>query len=75
VLARHCDAEGCDRATIATTIHGFGNPLDDVGAFLSSMEEYAKLGVALVEVMPPTPDPAGFVAELTEKVVPRLSEI
>jgi hypothetical protein len=37
--------------------------------------EYAKLGVALVEVMPPTPDPAGFVAELTEKVVPRLSEI
>jgi F420-dependent oxidoreductase-like protein len=75
VLARHCDAEGRDPATIATTILGFGNPLDDVDAFLSRMEEYAKLGVALVEVMPPTPDPAGFVAELTEKVVPRLSEI
>jgi F420-dependent oxidoreductase-like protein len=75
VLARHCDAEGRDPSTIATTILAFGDPLDDVDAFLSNMEGFAKLGVSLVEVMPPTPDPAGWVAELGEKVVPRLSEV
>jgi F420-dependent oxidoreductase-like protein len=75
VLARHCDAEGRDPATIATTILPFGNPLDDVDDFISRMEEYAKLGVSLIEVMPPTPDPAGFVAELGEKVVPKLNEL
>jgi F420-dependent oxidoreductase-like protein len=75
VLARHCEAEGRDPSTIATTILAFGDPLDDVDAFLSNMEGFAKLGVSLVEVMPPTPDPAGWVAELGEKVVPRLSEV
>jgi F420-dependent oxidoreductase-like protein len=75
VLARHCETEGRDRAAIATTILAFGNPLDDVDAFISSMEGFAELGVSLVEVMPPTPDPAGFVAELGEKVVPRLNEV
>jgi F420-dependent oxidoreductase-like protein len=75
VLARHCETEGRDPAAIATTILAFGNPLDDVDAFISSMEGFAKLGVSLVEVMPPTADPAGFVAELGEKVVPKLNEV
>jgi F420-dependent oxidoreductase-like protein len=75
VLARHCDAEGRDPATIATTILGFVNPLDDVDAFISSMEGYAKLGVTLVEVMPMGPDPVAFAAELGEKVVPKLREV
>ena len=75
VLARHCEAEGRDPATIATTILGFGNPLDDVDAFISSMEGYAKLGVSLVEVMPTGPDPAAFATELGEKVVPKLKEV
>jgi len=75
VLARHCEAEGRDPAAIATTILGFGNPLDDVDAFISSMEGYAKLGVSLVEVMPTGPDPAAFATELGEKVVPKLKEV
>jgi F420-dependent oxidoreductase-like protein len=74
VLARHCESEGRDIDTIQRTILG-ANPLDDVDAFLSAMELYAKLGVAMVEVVPSGPDPAGWVAEVAEKVVPRLKEI
>jgi F420-dependent oxidoreductase-like protein len=75
VLARHCEAEGRDPAGIETTILGVTNPLDDVDAFLSSMEGYAKLGVGLVEVMPIGPDPVAWVTELTGRVVPRLAEL
>jgi F420-dependent oxidoreductase-like protein len=75
VLARHCEAEGRDPATITTTILAFGNPLDDVDGFISNMEEYGKLGVALVEVMPMGPDPAAFAAQLGERVVPRLKAV
>ena len=62
VLARHCEAEGRDPDSIEKTILGFADPIADVDAFLTSMEEYAKLGVDLVEVMPLVPDPAAWVA-------------
>jgi hypothetical protein len=75
VLARHCDAEGRDPDTIQKTILGFANPLDDVDAFITSMEEYAKLGVTLVEVMPLVPDPAAWVTQLGERVVRQLAEL
>jgi F420-dependent oxidoreductase-like protein len=75
VLARHCDTEGRDPDSIDKTILGFANPLDDVGAFVSSMAEYAALGIGLVELMPPGPDPAGWVSRLGEQVVPRLAEL
>jgi F420-dependent oxidoreductase-like protein len=74
VLARHCEAEDRDPDTIQKTILG-PNPLDDVDSFISTMEEYAKLGITLVEVMPPGPDPASWVAQLGEKVVPRLKDV
>ena len=75
VLARHCDAEGRDPGTIEKTILGFADPLDDVDAFLASMDEYAGLGVELVEVMPTGSDPAAWVTRLGEEVVPRLAEL
>jgi F420-dependent oxidoreductase-like protein len=75
VLARHCEAEGRNPDEITKTILGFANPLDDVSGFLTSMEDYAKLGVTLVELIPPAPDPVAFVAELGEKVVPNLASI
>jgi alkanesulfonate monooxygenase SsuD/methylene tetrahydromethanopterin reductase-like flavin-dependent oxidoreductase (luciferase family) len=75
VLARHCDAEGRDPATIEKTILGFGDPLDDVDAFVATMDRYARLGVDLVEVMPVGPDPVGWVARFGEQVVPRLAEL
>jgi F420-dependent oxidoreductase-like protein len=75
VLARHCDAEGRDPDTIQKTILGFADPISDVDAFLASMEEYAQLGITLVEVMPLVPDPAAWVAELGERVVPKLRDL
>jgi F420-dependent oxidoreductase-like protein len=75
VLARHCEAEGRDNDTIRKTILGFGDPLDDVDAFLTSMEEFATLGISLVEVMPMKPDPVAWVTQLGEQVVPRLRTI
>ena len=39
------------------------------------MEQYAALGVTLVEVSPAMPEPVRFVRALGEKVIPRLSQI
>jgi F420-dependent oxidoreductase-like protein len=76
VLARHCDSAGRDPATIEKTILVVGsNPLEDVEAFISSMEEYARLGIELAEVVPTGPDPVAFVSELGERVVPRLADL
>ena len=76
VLARHCDSAGRDPATIEKTILVVGeNPLDDVDAFISRMDEYARLGVELAEVVPIGPDPVAFVSELGERVVPRLADL
>ncbi len=75
VLRRHCESEGRDPATVKKTILGFTDPLDDVDAFLADMEEYARLGVELVELIPPGPGPAAWVAEVGDRVVPKLAEI
>jgi hypothetical protein len=39
------------------------------------MEEYAALGISMVEVMPLVEDPAAFATRLGEEVVPRLAEV
>ena len=75
VLARHCDVEGRDPGTIERTILAFDNPLDDVDAFIARMDEYAEMGIDLVEVMPTGPDPVAWVTRLGEEVVPRLAEL
>jgi F420-dependent oxidoreductase-like protein len=75
VLARHCDAEGRDPAEIRKTLLVSGDPRNNTDAFLSRMEAYSKLGIDLINVMPMDNDPAGMVAELGERLVPRLAEI
>jgi F420-dependent oxidoreductase-like protein len=75
VLERHCAAESRDPAAIQKTIIGSLDPLGDTDGFLTAMEQYAALGVDLVEVTPPGPDPAAWVTELTERVLPRLAEL
>ena len=75
VLARHCEAEGRDPAGIEKTIITATDPLDDVDAFIATMEEYARLGIELAWVNPVGPDPAAWVARVTEQVVPRLTEL
>jgi F420-dependent oxidoreductase-like protein len=75
ILDRHCEAEGRDPAQIRRTMLGSGDPIGDPDGFLTRMEEYAQLGIELVEVMPMVDDPAAFVRTLGETIVPRLAEI
>jgi F420-dependent oxidoreductase-like protein len=75
VLTRHCEDASRDPDTIQKTILAMSNPLDDVDAFLSSMAEYAKMGITLVEVMPMTPDPVAWVTQLGERVAPELATL
>ncbi len=75
ILEAHCEAEGRDPAEITKTIMGGRDVLADPDGFLTAMEEYAKLGIALVEIAPVGPDPAGIVGRLAEYVIPRLGEI
>ena len=75
VLDRHCDAESRDPAALERTIIFSADPLADVDGFLAAMEGYASLGIGQVWVSPGGPDPAGWVADVTERVVPRLGAL
>jgi len=75
VLDRHCEAESRDPAAIERTIIFGADPLAEVDEFLATMERYASLGIGQVWVSPTGPDPAGWVSELTERVVPRLGTL
>jgi F420-dependent oxidoreductase-like protein len=75
VLARHCETEGRDPAAIKKTIIWGDDPLKDVDAFMASMGEMSELGIDMVEVGPMGPDPVGWVTQLGEQVVPRLTEL
>ena len=76
VLKRHCDELGRDFSQIKLTMmSGQLKPVDDPDGFLRSMEQYAKLGISLVEVAPGVaPDPVAFVRKL-EPLMPRLAAI
>jgi F420-dependent oxidoreductase-like protein len=75
ILKEHCDTEGRDYNSIKKTMNGGGDPLSDIDGFLRDMEQYAALGISLVDLRNVPPDPARFVTELGEKVLPRLSQI
>jgi F420-dependent oxidoreductase-like protein len=75
VLARHCEAEDRDPATIERTILAtIDNPADDPETFLTAMADYAALGISTVEVMP-MGDPIAFTTQVMEHVAPRLAEL
>jgi F420-dependent oxidoreductase-like protein len=74
VLARHCDAEGRDPATVDRTILGLSNPLDDLDGFLALMAQYSALGVDTVELIPEG-DPVAFTTQVGERVVPALAQL
>jgi F420-dependent oxidoreductase-like protein len=75
VLARHCEAEGRDPATIDKTIVGAFEPLDDLDGFLDTMARYAGMGIDMVEVTPSGDDPATWVARVCNAVAPRLHDL
>jgi F420-dependent oxidoreductase-like protein len=74
VLRAHCDAEGRDYDSIRKTIIGRVDP-EAPDEFLTQMEAYAALGIDLVEVSQPVPDPVAYVTTLGERVIPRLAQI
>jgi len=75
VLDGHCETEGRNPDEIERTILGGGDPHGDQEGFLRQMEQYAALGIDLVEVAPEGPDPVASVRRLTENLVPRLAEL
>ena len=74
ILAQHCEDGGRDMATIKKTIQGAADPTKDTDGFLRDMEEYAKLGIAMVGVRNTSPDPVAMARKLAD-VVPRLAQI
>ena len=71
VLRAHCTAEGRDYAAIEKTALVTGSPLDDKDAFLADAEQYGRLGISELEVMP-IGDPVAFTEQVAE-LVPRLA--
>ena len=74
VLARHCEAEGRDPATIDRTILAMSNPVADPDEFLAAMADYAALGISTVEIMP-VGDPVAYTTQVAELIVPRLAQL
>jgi F420-dependent oxidoreductase-like protein len=75
VLREHCDAVGRDYDDIRKTVLFHGNPLDDTDTFLRDMEGYARLGVSLVTMAPPTPDPEQWATAMVTDLLPRLKSL
>lgn len=77
ILARHCETEGRDPATIKKTILSVGgvDPGADPDGFLRAMEQYAALRIDLVEVSAAGPDPVAYVRKLGDTVVDRLAQL
>ena len=77
VLYRHCDAVGRDPGEIQKTAIMVVDPMADLDGFLRTAEQYAALGIDLIDIMPPTDntDPVAFASRLGEQVIPRVAQI
>ena len=77
VLARHCADLGRDPATVEKTIIGQWDPFEP--RFLPAMQAYAAVEqveqVEQVALTPMSEDPAGWVRQVCEQVLPRLAEL
>jgi len=75
VLRRHCDDLGRDYSAIEKTMIAVADPLGDGDRFLSSMAEYAALGIELVTLVPGSDDPVPWTTRVCEQVLPRLADV
>ena len=77
VLHRHCDTLGRDPGEIRKTVAYSVNPFEDLDAYLKTSEQYAELGMEMINAgpFPGNPDPVGFIRRLGDDLVPRLAEI
>ncbi|WP_028652085.1 LLM class F420-dependent oxidoreductase [Nocardioides halotolerans] len=73
VLRGHCDRAGRDYDTIEKTMIVSVDPLEDADPFVSSMEEYAALGISMITVTPAGDDPVAWTERMCQRVVPRLA--
>ena len=74
VLRGHCETENRAFDEVEKTVCVVRPALADVDAFVAEVEEYARLGVTEVMVMPDR-HPVEFVSQLAERVVPRVLSI
>jgi F420-dependent oxidoreductase-like protein len=74
VLRGHCETENRAFDAVEKTVCVVRPALADVDAFVAEVEEYARLGVTEVMVMPDR-HPVEFVSQLAERVVPRVLSI
>ena len=77
VLTRHCENVGRDVAEIRKTVGLIADPFDDVDGYLKLLEDYAELGIEMINIgpMPGTPNPEGFVKRFGDELRPRMAEI
>jgi len=74
VLRAHCTDVGRDYDTITKTVLALLPPVEDPKAFLVQAEQYARLGVTELQVMPDR-DPVEFVRRVGQDVLPQLALI
>jgi pyruvate/oxaloacetate carboxyltransferase len=77
VLTRHCETVGGDVAEVRKTVALFADPFTDVDGYLKTLDQYAELGIGMINIgpMPGTPDPASWVKRFGDELMPRLAEI
>ncbi|MCW2635460.1 MAG: class F420-dependent oxidoreductase, partial [Blastococcus sp.] len=78
VLREHCEREGTDYDRLEKTVL-YAAPLtpgaDAAAQFADIMGAYAAVGITEVHVMPMDDDPVGFVRNLGEHVIPRVTDL
>ena len=73
VLDRHCEDVGRDPAKISRTIITAADPF--AVEFLGDMKGYAALGIDQVFLSPQGDDPAGWVIEVCDQLLPKLADL
>jgi F420-dependent oxidoreductase-like protein len=75
VLTHHCETVDRDVTEIRKTVGLFADPFSDVDGYLKTLDQYAGLGIEMINIgpMPGTPDPASWVKRFGDKVMPRLA--
>jgi alkanesulfonate monooxygenase SsuD/methylene tetrahydromethanopterin reductase-like flavin-dependent oxidoreductase (luciferase family) len=74
VLRGHCEAVGRDPATVRRTIL-YVAPLGEPTAFLAAMEDYARLGVDEVILVPGPERPDGWIDRVAAPLVGPLADL
>src|SRR5579862_1389956 len=75
VLRAHCATEGRDYDSITKTILAHDDPFTDTPGFLSTMSEYADLGVQTVLMLPLTDDPVDYARRVGSELVGPLADL